>query len=67
MTDRFSLIARKTEVRRLIERTGRRLEHEQGKSPAPDRRLCQELEQQLEQLMAEEYQIRVAIDRARHP
>ncbi|MCL4860879.1 MAG: hypothetical protein KJZ93_15795 [Caldilineaceae bacterium] len=65
MPDRDALIARKAELRRLIEQTGRRLEAAQGKLPAPDSRLCQKLEQQLERLMAEEYQLRVAIDRAR--
>lgn len=65
MPDRDALIARKAELRRLIEQTGRRLEAAQSKLPAPDRRLCQKLEQQLERLMAEEYQLRVAIDRAR--
>jgi chromosome segregation ATPase len=63
MADRFALIARKQEVRRRLETLQRQLEHERTKSPPAPRRI-QQLEQQVDQLMAEEYQLRVAIDQA---
>ncbi|RIK43507.1 MAG: hypothetical protein DCC55_05510 [Chloroflexi bacterium] len=65
MPDRFDLIARKQEVRRLIEQVQRQLEAERAKKPAPDRRRLNQLERRLEQLMAEEYNLRVAIDQTR--
>jgi hypothetical protein len=65
MPDRFDLIARKQEVRRLIEQVQRRLEAERAKGAAPDRRMISQLERRLEQLMAEEYNLRVSIDQTR--
>lgn len=64
MTDRYALIARKEEVRRKLEQVRRTLERERAKVP-PQQRLVNRLESQLEQLMAEEYNLRVAIDQAR--
>jgi hypothetical protein len=62
MPDRFALIARKQEVRRLIEQVQRRLEAERARQPISNRPLIGQLEERLEQLMAEEYNLRVAID-----
>ena len=64
MADREMLIARKHEVRRRIEQLRRTLEHEEAKNVPATRRINQ-LQMQLEQLMAEEYNLRVAIDQAR--
>ncbi len=69
MGDRLDLIARKQDVRSRIERLRRQLaqEMEQTRSPgerAKSRRI-RRLESQLEQLMAEEYRLRVAIDQSR--
>ena len=64
MTDRYALIARKEEVRHKLEQVRRTLERERAKVP-PQQRLVNRLESQLEQLMAEEYNLRVAIDQAR--
>ena len=63
MADRFALIARKQEVRRRLEALQRQLDYERTKSPLAPRRIDQ-LEQEVDQLMAEEYQLRVAIDQA---
>lgn len=61
MTDRFTLIARKQEVRQRLESCQRQLVQERAKAkPAP--RQIDQLERQVEQLMAEEYRLRVAID-----
>ena len=67
--DRFDLIARKQEVRRQIERVSRQLEAERNAAraaadPRQDRRRIAQLEQQLQTLMAEEYSLRLAIDRS---
>lgn len=64
MADRETLIARKQEVRRRIEQARRTLERERAK-PVPPKRQINRLERQLEGLMAEEYNLRVAIDQAR--
>lgn len=65
--DRIALIARKQEVRRQIERVNRQLEAARGVAdPKPDRRRIVRLEQQLQALMAEEYSLRLAIDRSLH-
>lgn len=64
MADREMLIARKHEVRRRIEQLRRMLEREEAKNVPATRRINQ-LQTQLEQLMAEEYNLRVAIDQAR--
>jgi hypothetical protein len=63
MSDRFALIARKNEVRQQIEQVRRQLEAERAKQPPPKSRLLNQFERQLEQLMAEESALRVAIDR----
>ncbi len=67
--DRFDLIARKQEVRRQIERLNRQLDAERSATraaadPKQDRRRIAQLEQQLQTLMAEEYALRIAIDRS---
>lgn len=65
--DRLALIARKNEVRRRIEQTQQRLEAQRkAAGPKQDRRRIAQLEQQLAELMAEEYNLRLAIDRAQH-
>lgn len=64
MRDRETLIARKQTVCRQIEQLRRTLEHEQNKQPPVARRV-RRLETQLEQLMAEESNLRMAIDRSR--
>ena len=67
MADRELLIARKQEVRRRIEQLRRTLEREQAKVTPIHRqnhRQINRLETQLEQLMAEEYNLRMAIDQA---
>jgi phosphotransacetylase len=63
--DRFALIARKQEVRRQLERVNRQLEAARNAAdPERDRRRIAQLEQQLQTLMAEEYSLRLAIDRS---
>ena len=63
--DRFALIARKQEVRRQIERVNRQLEAENNAAgPKRDQRRITQLEQQLQTLTAEEYGLRLAIDRS---
>ncbi len=62
--DREALIARKHEVRRSIERVQRALEQAQTAGSDGNRRLIATLEKQLETLMAQEYALRLAIDRA---
>jgi len=64
MADRFALIARKQEVRRRLETLQRQLGHERAKA-VPLQRSIHQLERQVEQLMAEEYNLRVAIDQTR--
>ena len=63
--DRAALIARKLEVRSQLERTQAlvgQLENTAG--PKRDRRRIAQLQQQVERLMAEEYSLRLAIDRS---
>lgn len=62
--DRETLIARKHAVRRQIEQYQRRLEQLRQAQP-PDTRRIRTLESDLEQLMGEEYALRLAIDRQR--
>ena len=63
--DRFALIARKQEVRRQLERVNRQLEAENNAAdPKRNRRRIAQLEQQLQTLMAEEYALRLEIDRS---
>lgn len=61
MTDRNTLIVRKQEVRRRLEALQRQLDHERTK-PRPNQRRINQLERQAEQLMAEESNLRIAID-----
>jgi hypothetical protein len=63
MVDRESLIARKHALRGQIERLQRELERARTASPANQRQM-RKLEAQLEKLMAEEYSLRLAIDRS---
>ena len=66
MADRFELIAKKQEVRREIERTRRELVRERSPQIGePDRRRVEKLENDLERLMAQEFNLRLAIDRSR--
>jgi hypothetical protein len=63
--DRFALIARKQEVRRQLERINRQLEAARDAAdPERDRRRIAQLEQQSQTLMAEEYALRLEIDRS---
>ena len=64
MTDRYGLIARKQEIRRQIEQIRRSLEREQAQ-PTPQQRRIRQWETQLEQLMAEEYNLRRRIDQSK--
>jgi hypothetical protein len=62
--DRSALIARKNEVRRQLERVRRELDAQQNAAdPKRNRQRIAQLEQQCEQLMAEETNLRLAIDR----
>ena len=62
--DRESLIAHKQSVRRQIEQCQRQLEQLHQAQP-PNARRIRTLEAELEQLMGEEYTLRLAIDRQR--
>ena len=64
MTDSFGLIARKKEIRRQIEQIRRHLEREQAQL-MPQQRRIRQWESQLEQLMAEEYNLRLRIDQSK--
>ena len=63
--DRVSLIARKQEVIRELTRAQRQLEAIPIADNRHQRRQRQQLENEVEQLMAEEYRLRIAIDRSR--
>jgi hypothetical protein len=64
--DRTALIARKNEVHRQLEQARRQLAAQQNAAdPKRNRRRIAKLEQQIEQLMVEEFNLRLAIDRAR--
>lgn len=63
-TDRAGLIARKEEVRRALEQARRELEAARQQFPPAPRRIAS-LEAQVERLMAEEFTLRLAIDRSR--
>ena len=64
--DRESLIARKQEVRRQLERAQASLaELENAAGPTQDRRRITQLQNQIERLMAEEFNLRLAIDQAK--
>ena len=63
--DRESLIARKQEVRRQLECAQALLvELENAAGPKQDRRRITQLQNQIERLMAEEFNLRLAIDQA---
>jgi hypothetical protein len=63
--DRATLIARKQEVQRQLEQARRQLAAQQNAAdPKRNRRRIAALEQQIEHLMAEEFTLRLAIDRA---
>uniref|UniRef100_A0A7C1FGC4 Uncharacterized protein n=1 Tax=Caldilinea aerophila TaxID=133453 RepID=A0A7C1FGC4_9CHLR len=63
--NRDALIARKQEVRRLLEQMQREMARlEEQPVTWRTRRLRRKLESQIERLMAEEYVLRLAIDRA---
>jgi len=64
MNDRESLIARKQEVLRELTRARRQLEAVQQSGDRHQRQRANELEGEIERLMAEEYRLRIAIDRA---
>jgi hypothetical protein len=65
MADRFELIARKQEVQRKISRARRELERERRPDiEKPDFKRIDKLETELERLMAQEYSLRLAIDRS---
>lgn len=64
MSDRFALIERKQAVQRQIEQARRRLERERL-LPRVNPSLIGQLETQLEQLMAEEYNLRLKIDQSK--
>ena len=62
--DRATLIARKHEVQRQLEQARRQLAAQQNAAdPKRNRRRIATLEQQIEQLMAEQFNLRLAIDR----
>ncbi|MCY4410805.1 MAG: hypothetical protein OXC27_10090 [Caldilineaceae bacterium] len=63
--DRASLIARKQEVLRELTRAQRQLEAIRSADNRHQLRQQQQLENEVEQLMAEEYRLRIAIDRSR--
>jgi len=63
--DRESLIARKHEVRRKLERAQASLTQlENAAGPKQDRRRIVQLQNQIDRLMAEEFNLRLAIDQA---
>ena len=63
--DRESLIARKHEVRRQLERAQAALAQlENAAGPKQDRRRIAQLQNQIDRLMAEEFSLRLAIDQA---
>lgn len=64
--DRESLIARKQEVRRELERAQAALAQlENAAGPKQDRRRIAQLQKRIDYLMAEEFNLRLAIDQSR--
>ncbi len=63
--NRESLIARKQEVLRELTRAQRQLEAIRVADSPHQRRQLQQLESEIDNFMAEEYRLRIAIDRAR--
>ena len=64
MSNRNDLIARKNEVRGRINQIQRELVHEQTKGEKVSKRRLRTLENELERLQAEEYRLRLEIDRS---
>ena len=64
MNDQESLIARKQEILRELTRARRQLEGVRLSSNPHQRRQRQQLEREMEQMMAEECRLRIAIDRS---
>ena len=64
MNDRESLIARKQEVLRNLTRARRQLDAVGQAANPHQQRERERLESEIERLMAEEYRLRIAIDRA---
>jgi flagellar biosynthesis/type III secretory pathway chaperone len=63
--DREALIARKHEVRQQLERAQSALAQiENAAGPKRDRRRIAQLQNQVDRLMAEEFNLRLAIDRS---
>jgi hypothetical protein len=63
--DRESLIARKQDVRRQLERAEAAIAQlENAAGPKQDRRRIAQLQSQIDRLMAEEFNLRLAIDQA---
>lgn len=63
--DRESLISRKHEVLRELTRARRQLEAARSSERPHQKGLRQRLESEVEQLMAEEYRLRIEIDRTK--
>jgi len=63
--DKASLIARKHEVIAQIARVRRELERENARASKKNRSRREQLQRRLESLMAEEYRLRLQIDRSR--
>lgn len=64
MNDRESLITRKQEVLRELTRARRQLDAVQQAGNRHQRQQAAALEGEVERLMAEEYRLRIAIDRS---
>lgn len=64
MANRYDLIARKQELLARMERVRRELARERALGDDVNDRRLRKLENQLEQLMAEEYRLRLEIDRS---
>lgn len=64
MANRYDLIARKQELLARMERVRRELARERALGDDVNHRRLRNLENQLEQLMAEEYRLRLEIDRS---
>ncbi len=65
MSSRFELIARKNEVIARINRLQRELSQEQSKGENASSRRISNLQDELDKLQAEEYRLRLAIDRSK--
>ena len=65
MNDRESLIARKQEILRDLTRARRRAEVVRQSESLHQQSQRRQLENEIEQLMAEEYRLRIAIDRSK--